>query len=368
MFTSQLTLTISRLVRGDLTNIRQMSAAVNNNCVKSLLYKEYGDPIEVLQITTETIEKPADDQVSVKWLFSPVNPADINTIQGKYPSRPPLPAIPGNEGVGEIVAIGSNVQDLRIGDRVLPNGPNFGIWRTQANYNFKDVMKIPNDVDLIVASMMNVNPCTAYRMLKDFIPLKPGDTVIQNGGNSAVGQMVIQLCKIWNYKSVSVVRDRPNIEELKNQLTSLGADEVLTEEEVRNTLLFKNKKLPAPKLALNCIGGQSAHEVMRHLAHSGTMVTYGGMSREPLTVPISSLIFRNISLKGFWMTAWTKTNMESQERVDMFKNLASFFMNKKLQPPPYKLVPFCEYQEAIAKALNFDGRTGLKYILDLTKS
>lgn len=74
---------------------------------------------------------------------------------------------------------------------------------------------MPNSVDLIVASMMNVNPCTAYRMLKDYVPLKPGDTVIQNGGNSAVGQLVIQLCKIWNYKSVSVVRDRPNIQELK---------------------------------------------------------------------------------------------------------------------------------------------------------
>lgn len=81
-------------------------------------------------------------QVSVKWLLSPVNPADINTIQGKYPSRPPLPAVPGNEGVGEIVAIGSNVQDMCVGDKVVPNGPNFGIWRTQANYNFKDVMKV----------------------------------------------------------------------------------------------------------------------------------------------------------------------------------------------------------------------------------
>jgi len=78
----------------------------------------------------------------VKWLLSPVNPADINTIQGKYPSKPPLPAVPGNEGVGEIVAVGSNVQGLHVGDRVVPNGPNFGIWRTQANYNSKDVMKV----------------------------------------------------------------------------------------------------------------------------------------------------------------------------------------------------------------------------------
>ncbi|CAL1682630.1 unnamed protein product [Lasius platythorax] len=368
MFGVKFALLSSRSVKSRLMSIREMSAAINADCVKSLLYKEYGDPVEVLQVTTQTIEQPASDQVSVKWLLAPVNPADINTIQGKYPSRPPLPAIPGNEGVGEIVAVGSNVSTLRVGDKVVPNGPNFGTWRTLANYNFKDVMKMPSDVDLVVASMMNVNPCTAYRMLKDFVPLKSGDTVIQNGGNSAVGQLIIQLCKVWNFKSVSVVRDRPNIQELKNQLTSLGADEVLTEDEVRKTQLFKSKKLPSPRLALNCIGGQNAHEVLRHLAQDGIMVTYGGMSREPLTVPISALIFKNISLKGFWMTAWTNANIESEEREDMYKDLATLFRDKRLQPPPHKLIPFCEYQEAIVKALSFDGRTGVKYILDLTKS
>lgn len=168
----------------------------------------------------------------------------------------------------------------------------------------------------------------------------------------------------------------------------------MTEAEVRGTQIFKSKKLPTPKLALNCIGGQSAHEVLRHLAQDGIMVTYGGMSREPLTIPIASLIFKviinylanctniakdkkynlyriylqNISFKGFWMTAWTQANIESQERDNMFKDLATLFKDKKLQPPPHKLVPFCEYQEAIGKALSFDGKTGLKYILDLTKS
>lgn len=77
------------------------------------------------------------------------------------------------------------------------------------------ILQISSDISLVEASMMNVNPCTAYRMLKDFVSLKPGDTVIQNGGNSAVGQLVIQLCKEWNYKSVNVVRGRPNIQELK---------------------------------------------------------------------------------------------------------------------------------------------------------
>lgn len=142
--------------------------------------------------------------------------------------------------------------------------------------------------------MLNVNPCTAYRMLKDFVMLKPGDTVIQNGGNSAAGQLVIQLCKAWNYKSVNIIRDRPEVEDLKKHLKNLGATQVLTESELRSTDLFKSKKLSPPKLALNCICGQNALEVIRHLAPNGTMVTYGGMSREPLIVPASALIFKVI--------------------------------------------------------------------------
>lgn len=78
----------------------------------------------------------------------------------------------------------------------------------------------------------------------------------------------------------------------QNQLKCLGATEVLTEAELRTTDIFKSKKVSQPKLALNCVSGQNALEVLRHLGHGGTMVTYGGMSREPVTVPTASLIFK----------------------------------------------------------------------------
>lgn len=68
------------------------------------------------------------------------------------------------------------------------------------------------------------------------------------------------------------------------------------------------------------------------------------------------------------MSAWTTANKESKERVNMFNDLGNLLKDKKLQAPPYKLVPFSEYQEVIVNALNISGRTGIKYILDLTKS
>lgn len=76
------------------------------------------------------------------------------------------------------------------------------------------------------------NPTTAYRMLKDYVKLSPGEAFIQNGGNSAVGQSAIQIASAWGLKSVNVVRDRPDLPALKDYLTNLGADYVLTEQEL----------------------------------------------------------------------------------------------------------------------------------------
>lgn len=86
------------------------------------------------------------------------------------------------------------------------------------------VMIVPKKLGLVEAATITVNPCTAYRMLRDFEDLKPGDTVIQNGANSACGQNIIQICRAWGLNSVNIVRDRPNIQELKDYLSNIGGE------------------------------------------------------------------------------------------------------------------------------------------------
>lgn len=124
-----------------ISMIRGLSQSASKNG-KSLLYTDYGEPIDVLKLTEVPDEKPGDNKVAVKWLLSPVNPADINVIQGKYPSRPTLPAVPGNEGVGEIIRVGAGVKSLCVGDRVVPNDNHIGTWRTQANYSPNTLLKV----------------------------------------------------------------------------------------------------------------------------------------------------------------------------------------------------------------------------------
>ncbi|KAG5866153.1 hypothetical protein JTB14_017003 [Gonioctena quinquepunctata] len=350
--------------RNVLSRIHQILC---NYSSSKLIYSEYGDPLKVVNKETEEIAEPKKNQVLLRMLAAPVNPADINTIQGKYPSKPPLPAVPGNEGVGEIIEVGSEVTHFEVGDRVILLTNNLGTWRTHLLLPEEYLLKVPKKLGLVEAATLTVNPCTAFRMLRDFTNLKPGDTVIQNGANSACGQNVIQICRSWGVRSVNIVRNRPNFDKLKEILSSLGATYVLTEEELRTTDIFKTNKLEKPKLGLNCVGGQSALEIMRHLQHGSPLVTYGGMSREPVTVPTSALIFKDIQIRGFWMTHWTKTKFDSIDRMEMFEELISMMTNNDLKAPSHKIVDFADYKEALMNTMTIKGMTGKKYILDFTK-
>lgn len=225
---------------------------------------------------------------------------------------------------------------------------------------------IPDSIGTAEAAMLTVNPCTAYRMLTDFVSIKVcKGVVIQNGGNSAVGQNVIQFCKEWCVPNISIVRTRPSITELKKDLLNLGATYVFTEEEIPKTTIFKEKEIEKPVLALNCVGGKRLSGIIKHLQHSGKMVTYGGMSKKPVIIPTSAFIFKNISFHGFWMTAWNKCADEKQRDL-MLDDITSMICEKKLQPPVHKMVKFDNFKEALQSALTSKGFIGCKYILDFS--
>ncbi|XP_045136659.1 enoyl-[acyl-carrier-protein] reductase, mitochondrial-like [Portunus trituberculatus] len=327
-----------------------------------LEYSRNGDPEKVVVMKETTLPVPTGNQVLMKMLAAPVNPADINTIQGVYAVQPSLPSIPGNEGVGEVMAVGDECGEiLQPGDWVIPRVNAMGTWRTHIVAPHTDLIKVPSNADMVTAATIAVNPGTAYRMLKDFVPMSSGDTVIQNGANSAVGQAVIQIAAALGINTINVVRNRPNIHQLKDYLTRLGATVVVTEEELRKSESVK--ALPPPRLALNCVSGRSGTEILRQLAHGGVMVTYGGMSRQPVIGPVGSLIFSDVTLRGFWMTRWNKEHFNDSERQQMVDDLFQLAQSGKLKPPDNTLVPFADYIVALKNAMPKEGMLGKKQIL-----
>ncbi|XP_019403200.1 PREDICTED: trans-2-enoyl-CoA reductase, mitochondrial [Crocodylus porosus] len=286
-------------------------------------------------------------------LAAPINPSDINMIQGTYALLSDLPAVGGNEGVGEVIEVGSHVTSLRPGDWVIPGDAGLGTWRTDAVFTEEKLVKLPGDIPVLCAATLSVNPCTAYRMLCDFETLGPGESVIQNAANSGVGQAVIQIAGAMGIKTINVIRDRPDLQKLVDRLTALGADYVITEEMLRKPEMKELfKKVPKPRLALNCVGGKSATEMLRLLQHKGTMVTYGGMAKQPVTAPVSALIFKDLKLRGFWMTQWKKDQAHNKDRLTgMIQTLCDLIRKGQLSAPACTEIPLKDYQIAIEASM-----------------
>uniref|UniRef100_A0A8U7NI96 Enoyl-[acyl-carrier-protein] reductase, mitochondrial n=2 Tax=Corvus moneduloides TaxID=1196302 RepID=A0A8U7NI96_CORMO len=318
-----------------------------------LLYERHGEPAAVVQLKDLEVPKLGDSDVHVKMLAAPINPADINMIQGTYPLLSPLPAVGGNEGVGEVLEVGRHVTALKPGDWVIPANAGLGTWRTQGVFPEEMLLKVPSDIPVLCAATLSVNPCTAFRMLADFESLAPGDSIIQNAANSGVGQAVIQIARASGIKTINVVRDRPDLPKLVERLMALGADHVVTEEMLRKPEMKDIfKSTPRPRLALNCVGGKSTTEMLRHLQPKGTMVTYGGMAKQPVMVPVSAFIFRDVRLRGFWMTQWRKDHMQDQGSVaTMMDALCQLIRRGQLAAPACAEVPLQDYRAALEASM-----------------
>uniref|UniRef100_A0AC11D3A1 Mitochondrial trans-2-enoyl-CoA reductase n=1 Tax=Ovis aries TaxID=9940 RepID=A0AC11D3A1_SHEEP len=285
--------------------------------------------------------------VHVKMLAAPINPSDINMIQGNYGLLPQLPAVGGNEGVGQVVAVGSSVTGVKPGDWVIPANPGLGTWRTEAVFGEEELITVPSDIPLQCAATLGVNPCTAYRMLVDFERLQPGDSVIQNASNSGVGQAVIQIAAALGLRTINVLRDRPDLQKLTDRLKNLGADHIVTEEGLRKPEMKSFfKDVPQPRLALNCVGGKSSTELLRHLAPGGTMVTYGGMAKQPVIASASQLIFKDLKLRGFWLSQWKKDHSPDQFK-ELILTLCDLIRRGQLTAPACSEVPLQDYLRAL---------------------
>ncbi|KAM7522275.1 hypothetical protein LguiA_012177 [Lonicera macranthoides] len=330
-------------------SVRSFSAAMSPPST-AIFYDQQGPPDSVTRIIEIPPGEIKENDVCVRMLAAPINPSDINRIEGVYPVRPPVPAVGGYEGVGEVHTLGSAVRGLSLGDWVIPSPPSSGTWQTYVVKNQAAWHKIDKETPMEYAATVTVNPLTALRMLEDFVDLKSGDAVVQNGATSIVGQCIIQLARIRGIHSINIIRDRAGSDEVREKLKKLGADEVFTESELQ----VKNVKgllanTPEPALGFNCVGGNAASLVLKFLRQGGTMVTYGGMSKKPITVSTSSFIFKDLSLRGFWLQKWMSSDKAKECRV-MLDYLLGLAREGKLTYE-MELVPFTEFKTALDKAL-----------------
>lgn len=323
--------------------------------MKAAVLHCFGPASESLRVELRTVSAPGPDEIRVAMLAAPINPADLNIIEGKYGELPDLPAVIGNEGAGRVVETGKAVSGFSPGDLVVIL--RRGTWAQEITVPAAEAVKVPSGLDPQQAAMLAVNPPTALLMLRQFAALRPGDWVAQNAANSAVGRCVIQIARRLSLRTLNLVRRA----ELKSELLALGADVVVTEE----TDLRKETQIlcggALPKLGLNAVGGSSALNLANALAPGSPLITYGAMSLQPLKIPNGLLIFKDLAFRGFWLTRW-KAQAAAAEREAVFGELAQMMAEGALRIPVHRVLPLERIHEALAEA-GSGSRSG-KVLLD----
>ena len=288
--------------------------------------------------------------VLVEMLAAPINPSDVLTLTGEYGMLPPLPAIGGNEGIGRIAAVGDGVS-LPVGQRVvLPVG--VGTWTSHLIARADKLVPLPAVGDVLQMSMVSVNPATASLLLSEFVTLAPGDWVIQNTANSSVGHYLIQLAKRRGLRTVNVVRRADAVAELE----TLGGDVVLVDGPDLPQRVEEATGKAKIRLGIDATGGSATDRIARSVAIGGTVVNYGAMSRDACKVAPASFVFRDVTLRGFWLVFWFRNSTPAQQSA-LYGELVKLIAAGALSAPIQATYPLSRIKEAVTAAAS-GGRTG----------
>lgn len=318
--------------------------------MKAVQFAQFGVPHEVVTVVDAPEPGvPAAGEVAVALLCSPINPADLLLLAGNYGHRPALPARGGLEGVGRVTALGAGVSHLSVGDRVLLPG---GCWAERMVVPAAGMFPLPADAPSEQLAMLTVNPPTAWGLLHDYVTLTPGEWVIQNAANSGVGTNLVVLARRLGLRTISVVRR----EEAGAQLRALGGDVVLVDgpdlaERARSAV--GDGKL---RLGVDAIGGEATARLGAALDDRGVVVNYGLLSGQNPQLGGRELVFRGVSLAGFWLVHWFGRH-DRGEIARVYGRLAGLLADGSIAVPIEARYPLSRAREALLHAAR-EGRGG----------
>lgn len=320
--------------------------------MQSLRFDRFGEPAEVLSLVDVPSPEPQAGQVLIRMLARPINPSDLYFVRGTYGFKPQFPATPGFEGAGVIASVGAGITGLQAGQKVIPLGI-IGTWAEYIVANADQVIPYPDTLSDSIAAQFVVNPLTAWVMIVDELKVQPGEWLLQTAAGSTLGRIVLQIAKLKGFKTINVVRRREQVAELE----SFGADQVICSSD--EDIPARVREITAGKgvrHAIDAVGGPVGSAVASSLATNGTLLVYGLLSQEPMSLDGRQMIFLTSTVRGFWLTRWMQESSPSHRQavaIEMIKMLS----NGEIAPPieaEYSMKDFA----AAVKHAEKQGRSG----------
>src|SRR5580693_2697214 len=324
--------------------------------MKKVEIAAYGAPEAVAEcVEAPDVGAPQAGEIVFDVLAFPINPADLSFCRGNYRLHPPLPATPGAECVGRVSAVGTGVTDIKPGDLII--NLERENWTQRRRVRARDAIPIPSGLDLRQAAMLRINPATAQLLLEDHVALNPGDWVIQNVANSAVGRHVIVLAKTRGARTVNVVRR----DDVAGELRDLGAD-VVVKDGPDLTERARAATGGAPiRLGIDAVSGEACKRIGDCVADGGVVVSYGSMSGQDPVMSRAAVNMRGVNLTGFNLGRGLAKRTQEQVR-GIYAELAAKLRDGVLRAPIDAFYPIEEIRSALIRAQQ-GGRHGKVVVL-----
>lgn len=263
--------------------------------MRALIHDTFGDPAEVLHVADVETPEPGPGEVRVRTVLASIHNHDLWTIRGTYGFKPELPARSGTEAVGVVDAVGEGVTTLQPGQRVVTGG-TFGVWAEYFVAPAAALVPVPDGIDDEAAAQLISMPFSALSLL-EYLDVAPGQWIAQNAANGAVGRLVAQFAAARGVHVLGLVRRAEGIAELAEAGIS-GV--VATDDDAWRDRVIEITGGAPIVAGVDSVGGSVSDDVLSLLADDGTLVVFGAMASPTMSLSSGSVIFRQVTVKGFW--------------------------------------------------------------------
>ena len=297
---------------------------------------------EVLEIKDISLSKPGPEEVTIEQKAIGLNYIDTYHRSGLYPLK--LPISLGLEGAGIITDIGENVKNFKVGDKISYAGIPLGSYSTHRNYPTKNLVKVPDNIDLEVAATLMTKGLTTYYLLHRTYPVKSGESILFHAAAGGVGQIFGQWAKSLGCTVIGTVGSDEKI----NMAKKNGYDHVINynkEDFAKKVLEITNGK--GVPVVYDGVGKDTLNGSIECLAIRGVMVSFGNASG-----PLSDInVPKMIQPKGLFFTRPSMQQyLSTREELDE----ASKIMFEKIETGKIKIEIFKKYKLSDIKQAHID--------------
>ncbi|MDC0501096.1 NADPH:quinone oxidoreductase family protein [Burkholderiales bacterium] len=312
--------------------------------MRAVLCKELGMP-ESLVLEEVPGLIPGPGQVLISVQACGVNFPDTLIIQGKYQFKPDLPFSPGGEISGVVKQVGSDVDSLKIGDRVIA----FSTWGGFAEELVVDQTRtviISDKMDYERASAFVLTYGTSYHALKDRAHLREGETLLVLGASGGVGLAAIQLGKAMG---ATVIAAASNPEKL-SACQENGADYVINyaQDDLRQSVKEITKGRGVDVI-YDPVGGSFSEKALRDMSWGGRFLVIGFAAGEIPKVPLNIPLLKGCSVVGVFWGEFTKREPDLNKQNN--QELMDLFDQGKISPHIHRVYPLEKAGEALNELL-----------------